>query len=183
MPFHQAAKIEILPATRRNDAMTQRADVVGNGLTVANRGAVEVGSCISAGIPAMATALATVDVHRAGRWPPFQHRLHERVHDRQPVPGSKFGGQMPDLRIGKDREQRGEHRDARLGKGVRISSLVAETRIEIDRERTRELGPGEVNLSTLAYFVGMTRLGSQVVSGGNSVHSASANSMVRKIGH
>ena len=70
---------------------------------------------------------------------PFQHRLHERVHDRQPVLDSKFGGQMPDLRIGNYREQRGEHRDARLGKGGRISSLVAQTRIEIDRERTREL--------------------------------------------
>ena len=33
------------------------------------------------------------------------------------------------------------------------------------------------------YFVGMTRFGSHVVSGGNSVHSASANSIVRKIGH
>ena len=35
----------------------------------------------------------------------------------------------------------------------------------------------------LAYFVGMTRFGSQVVRGGNTVHSARANSMVRKIGH
>jgi integrase len=47
----------------------------------------------------------------------------------------------------------------------------------------RRTNLGEVNLSTLAYFVGMTRLGSQVVNGGNSVHSASANSMVSKIGH
>ena len=33
------------------------------------------------------------------------------------------------------------------------------------------------------YLVGMTRFGSHVVRGGNTVHNANANSMVRKIGH
>jgi DNA-binding transcriptional LysR family regulator len=41
----------------------------------------------------------------------------------------------------------------------------------------------DVEPSCVIDFVGITRFGSQVVSGGNTVHSASANSMVRKIGH
>jgi hypothetical protein len=138
--------------------------------------------CISAGIPAMATAHATVDVDRAGRWLPFQHRLHEHVHDRQPVLGCKFDDQTPIDELGITGSN--EESIGTLDRAKRpYSRLVAQTRIEIDRGRTRELSPGEVNLPTLAYFVGITILGSQVVSGGNSVHSASASSMVRKIGH
>ena len=41
-------KIEILPATRRDDAIPQRADVVGDGLPVAGPGSLEVRSCIAA---------------------------------------------------------------------------------------------------------------------------------------
>jgi hypothetical protein len=66
--------------------------------------------------------------------------------------------------------------------GCRAQAKEKEPR-KIDGGRTRELGPGEETPPTLAYIAGMTRLGSQVVSGGNSVHSASANTMVRKIGH
>ena len=42
----------ILPATRRDDAIPQRADVVGDGLPVAEPGSVEVRFCIAAPLDA-----------------------------------------------------------------------------------------------------------------------------------
>jgi hypothetical protein len=64
--IHSAAKIEVLPATRRDDAIPQRADVVGDGLPVASPGSGEVRLCIGPGGGAAAWTLC----HRTPDDPP-----------------------------------------------------------------------------------------------------------------
>jgi hypothetical protein len=67
---HSAAKIEILQATCRDDAIPQRAHVVGDGLPVAEPGSVEVGFCIAAPFDAqdMPNRASTEGVVRNLHW-------------------------------------------------------------------------------------------------------------------
>src|SRR5262245_48059449 len=54
--MHRAAKVGIVPATRRDDAIPQRADVVGDGLPATEPGSVEIRKWIAGSGSAAATA-------------------------------------------------------------------------------------------------------------------------------